>query len=94
MSGYDDLTWEHVGRASGANDPRYVTRVSRMRDIAGPSSRNDKVQGIASSTAPQSSPNVVLVDEEEEEENDIDDDENFSGDGEDAYKNDDYNSDF
>jgi hypothetical protein len=93
--GDDDLTWEHVARASGANDPSYVTRASRLKDMAGPSSRSDKGKGIASSTGPQSSPNVVLVDEEEEEEeNDIDDDENFTADGEDAYEDDDSDLEF
>jgi hypothetical protein len=92
--GDDDLTWEHVARASGANDPSYVTRASRLKNMAGSSSRSDKGKGIACSTAPQSSKVVLVDEEEEEEENDVDDDENYTGDGEDAYGDDDSDLEF
>ena len=56
----DDLTWDVVGRASGANDPSYVTRGStRGGDHGVGPSRNDRGK------------RPILVDEDDEVEEDI-----------------------
>ena len=84
-----NLTWEQVGRASGANDPSYHTRASRIRDSAGPSSR-DKGKAIASGSAPRISQKFVLVDDDEEVEEDVvGDDEEYKVDSDEAQYDDD-----
>ena len=72
--------FEQVTRALGTNDSSYITRASRMRDCAIPSSKKDKWKGIAY----EDDVLDVLDDDDEEKEENISDDENYTWDGKDA----------
>ncbi|KAH6793046.1 hAT dimerization domain-containing protein / transposase-like protein [Perilla frutescens var. hirtella] len=94
----DDLTWNVVSRATGANEPAYGTRGASKttKTIASSSSRVDKGKCVASNSR-------RLIDEiededefqdfgveEEDEEEDIGEDKNDNGDGDDEFYDDDY----
>lgn len=89
----DDLTWNVVSRASGANDPSYVTRSSRfMRDTLR-TSRVDKGKGKAStSSTPCAPPRSMGLDDDDDDddevEEDIGGDEDYLGDEDDNEYND------
>lgn len=79
-----DLTWEMVSRASGANEPSYLTRASRLSKQS--SSRAEKGKNTATSSTPSQrafqrpSPTpMTLIDEDDENEME----ENFIGGDED-----------
>lgn len=63
----DNLSWDTVARASGAYEPSYVIKASRLRND-GPLTRNDKGKGVTSGST---QPNVTLMDGFDEEEEDI-----------------------
>lgn len=74
--GDDDLPWNVVSQAMGAEEPRYSTRVTGAKGAS--SSKTDKGKGVASSNQKQSyrpsAPAMTLVDEEDELEENLDED--------------------
>ncbi|KAE8717751.1 hydroxyproline-rich glycoprotein family protein [Hibiscus syriacus] len=88
----EDLTWSDVADASGAYEPSYLTRASKVvNDGAGPS-RNDKGKSPAHNPISSRPSRRCLIDEDEMEENiGVSSDE---GDGVDRVDNDDDLEDF
>jgi len=72
----DDLTWDVVARASGANTPSYVTRATRTIREVGSSSRASQSKGKT---------RVELENDDEEMEEDIGRDEDYVGDEGEEY---------
>lgn len=74
--GDDDLPWNVVNQAMGAEEPSYSTRGAGTKGAS--SSKTDKGKGVASSNQKQcyrpSAPAMTLVDEEDELEEDLDED--------------------
>lgn len=64
----DDLTWDAVGRASGANEPSHFTRGSRRGgdDGVGPS-RNDKGKRPALVDEDEMEEDIGVTDDDEED---------------------------
>ncbi|XP_048616815.1 uncharacterized protein LOC125575425 isoform X2 [Brassica napus] len=67
--GDDDLTWEMVSRASGAEEPSYPTRGSLSRSEKGKNSAASSTPSQRASQRPSSSSSpLVLIDEDDENE--------------------------
>ncbi|KAL0801924.1 hypothetical protein Bca101_057100 [Brassica carinata] len=74
--GDDNLPWNVVSQAMGAEEPSYFTRGAEAKGAS--TSKTDKGKGVASSNQKQrykpSAPAMTLVDEEDELEEDLDED--------------------
>jgi len=76
--GDDDLTWNVVSRASGANDPSYFTRSSRFMRDTPRTSRVDKGKGKASTSSTPCAPTSMVLDDDDDDDKEVEKD--ISGD--------------